>query len=87
MEVLDWFEEKAALRKKQEMELFQDACTDLAAAVQGEKVFTKMPLSSQKKTTETARRIFDFYHIRPGRIQVREGTFGDRWKSCCSLMG
>ena len=75
MEVLDWFEEKAALRKKQEMELFQDACTDLAAAVQGEKVFTKMPLSSQKKTTETARRIFDFYHIRPGRIQVREGDF------------
>ena len=87
MEMLDWFEEKAALRKKQEMELFQDAFADLAAAVQGEKAFTKMPLSSRKKTTETARQIFDFYHIRTGRIQVKEGDFLGQLEELLRLHG
>lgn len=78
MEMLDWFEEQIEQRKKKDEELFQEAFTDLASVVQGEKALAKLLLGDMKKTTRTIEQILHFYKLKTDRIQIHADGFNEQ---------
>lgn len=72
MQIMDWFEEQIELRKKKDLERFQEAFVDLATVVEGEQALSGLMLGDLKRTAKTIEQILHFYHIKPEKNQVQE---------------
>ncbi len=73
---MGWFEEQLELRKKSDIEMFEDSCLRIAGAVMGKRLTAALH-NEREQATDAIGEILRFYHVKVREVPEQLGTIDE----------